>query len=94
MEANMNGTLTSLLFLEIALTAIFIAMWLWRSFLDMKEDDHLMLDQAEAHLQREQADIRTRVDTLSRYLKFAGAAWGLLAVAIVAGWFAAELNLI
>jgi len=90
----MTGTFTSLLIVEVALTAIFIAMWLWRSFLDMKEDDHLMLDQAEAHLQREQAVIRSRVDTLSRYLKVAGAAWGLLAVAIVAGWVVAELNLI
>ena len=69
-------------------------MWLWRSFLDMKEDDHLMLDQAEAHLQREQAGIRSRVDTLSRYIKVAGAAWGLLAVAIVAGWVVSELKLI
>ena len=90
----MNGTFTSLLVVEIAITAIFIVMWLWRSFLDMKEDDHLMLDQAEAHLQREQAGIRSRVDTLSRYIKVAGAAWGLLAVAIVAGWVVSELKLI
>lgn len=90
----MNGTFTSLLVVEVAITAIFIAMWLWRSFLDMKEDDHLMLDQAEAHLQREQAGIRSRVDMLSRYLKVAGAAWGLLAVAIVAGWVVSELKLI
>jgi hypothetical protein len=90
----MNGTFTSLLVVEIAITAIFIVMWLWRSFLDMKEDDHLMLDQAEAHLQREQAGIRSRVDMLSRYLKVAGAAWGLLAVAIVAGWVVSELKLI
>jgi len=90
----MNGTFTSLLVVEVAITAIFIAMWLWRSFLDMKEDDHLMLDQAEAHLQREQAGIRSRVDTLSRYIKVAGAAWGLLAVAIVAGWVVSELKLI
>lgn len=90
----MTGTFTSLLIVEIAITAIFIAMWLWRSFLDMKEDDHLMLDQAEEHLQREQAIIRSRVDTLSRYLKVAGAAWGLLAVAIVAGWVVSELKLV
>jgi hypothetical protein len=89
----MNGTLTTLLVVEIALTAIFIGMWLWRGFLDMKEDDHLMLDDAEAHLQREQAGIRARVDMLSRYLKFAGAAWGVMAMVLVASWFAIQLNL-
>ena len=90
----MTGTFTSLLVVEIALTAIFMAMWAWRSFLDMKEDDHLLLDEAEAHLEREQAAIRSKVNMLSRYLKVAGAAWGLLAVVIVAGWFAIELKLI
>jgi hypothetical protein len=90
----MSPTLTSLLAVEIALTAIFLAMWLWRGFLDMKEDDHLVLDQAEAHLQRDQAVIRSRVTMLSRYLKFAGVAWGVMAVVIVASWFATELNLV
>jgi hypothetical protein len=90
----MSPTLTSLLAVEIALTAIFLVMWLWRGFLDMKEDDHLVLDEAEAHLQREQAAIRSRVNMLSRYLKFAGVAWGLMAVVIVASWFVTELNLV
>ena len=90
----MTGTFTTLLIVEIAITAVFIAMWLWRSFLDMREDDHLVLDDAEAHLQREQAAIRSRVNTLSRYIKVAGVAWGLLAVVIVAGYFAVSLKLI
>lgn len=89
----MSPTLMTLLGVEIALTAIFLAMWLWRGFLDLKEDDHLVLDEAEAHLQREQAAIRSRVTMLSRYLKLAGVAWGVMAVVIVASWFATELNL-
>lgn len=90
----MSGTFTTLLTVEIAITAIFIAMWLWRSFLDMREDDHLLLDPAEAHLQRDQAAIRSRVDTLSRYIMVAGVAWGVLAVVILAGFFAVSLKLI
>jgi hypothetical protein len=90
----MQGAFTSLLVVEIAITALFIAMWLWRSFLDMKEDDHLTLDDAEAHLQREQVLVRSRVDALSRYIMFAGIAWGLLAVTLVAGFVALQLNLI
>jgi hypothetical protein len=80
--------------MEIVLTVMFIAMWLWRSFLDMREDDHLLLDEAEAHLQREQAAIRSKVDVLSHYLKVTGAVWGLLAVVILLGWVAVELKLI
>jgi hypothetical protein len=90
----MQRAFTSLVAVEIAITAIFIAMWLWRSFLDMKEDDHLQLDDAEAHLQRGQAGVRSRVDALSRYIMFAGVAWGLLAVTLLAGWIALELNLL
>jgi hypothetical protein len=93
-EVEMQGAFTSLLVVEIAVTAIFIAMWLWRSFLDMKEDDHLLLDEAEAHLQREQVGVRSRVDALSRYIMFAGIAWSLLAVTLLAGWIAMQLNLV
>jgi hypothetical protein len=90
----MQGTFTSLIVVEIAITAVFLAMWLWRGFLDMKEDDHLVLDNAEAHLQRDQVVIRARVDALSRYILFAGVAWGLLAVALVAGYVVIELKLV
>ena len=90
----MNETLRSLLVVEIALIAVFVVMWIWRSFLDMKEDDHLVLDEAEEHLQREQAAIRARVKTLSFCIKFAAVAWGLLGAVILASWFAIELKLI
>jgi hypothetical protein len=93
-EVEMHGAFTSLLVVEIAITAIFIAMWFWRSFLDLKEDDHLLLDEAEAHLQREQVGVRSRVDALSRYIVFAGVAWGLLAITLVAGWIALQLHLL
>jgi hypothetical protein len=69
-------------------------MWMWRGFLDMKEDDHLLLDEAEAHLQREQAAIRSRVNSLSRYIKVCGVMWVLLAMATFGAWVATELKLI
>jgi len=90
----MNGAFTSLLVVEVALTSITLAMWAWRGFLDMKEDDHLVLDNAESHLQREQAAIRARVNSLTLYLKVAGLAWGLLAIVIAGGYVVKELKLI
>jgi len=90
----MSGTIMVLLVVELALTALTLAMWMWRGFLDMKEDDHLMLDDAESHLQREQAAIRAKVTFLSRYIKVFGVMWVLLGVATFGTWVVTELKLV
>ena len=76
----MNGAFMSLLGVEVALTVAAAAMLLWRGFLDMKEEDHLILDEAESHLVREQASIRHRATMLpitSRLSALPGASWAL-----------------
>jgi hypothetical protein len=83
-----------LLVAEILLTATAVAMLLWRGFLDMKEEDHLILDEAEAHFAREQAAMRLRVNALSKYIKFVSVAWGALAAIIIAVWVAQSLALL
>jgi hypothetical protein len=90
----MGGTITVLLVVEIALTAIVLVMWMWRGFLDMKEDDHLTLTDAESHLQRDQAAIRAKVNSLSRYIKVCTIMWVLLAVGTFGTWVVRELKLI
>ena len=90
----MGGTVTVLLLVEIALTALVLVMWMWRGFLDMKEDDHLILDDAESHLQREQAQIRAKVDSLSRFIKVCAVMWVLVAVGTFGTWIVTELKLI
>jgi len=90
----MDGTVPIMLVVEVALTALVLTMWIWRGFLDMKEDDHLVLDQAEEHLQREQAAIRAKVNSLTRYIKVCSVTWVLLAVATLGTWVATELNLV
>jgi hypothetical protein len=90
----MGGTITVLLAVEIALTALVLVMWMWRGFLDMKEDDHLTLTDAESHLQRDQAAIRARVNSLSRYIKVCTVMWVLLAVGTFGTWVVQELKLI
>jgi hypothetical protein len=64
----MTGALTSLLFIEVAITVVAAIMLIWRSFEDMKEEDHLILTEAEAHLDREQAVIRKKVGMLTKYI--------------------------
>jgi hypothetical protein len=90
----MNGTFTSLLVAEAVLTGAAILMFLYRGVLDMKEEDHIILDNAEAHLAREQASIRHKVTVLSRYIKFIAIAWGALLLAIFSLWIAHGLGMI
>jgi len=90
----MSGTFTSLVIVESVLTAAAILMVVYRSMLDMKEEDHLILDDAESHLAREQKTIRSKATTLGRYLKVIGVAWGVLAVVIFGLWIVEGLNLI
>ena len=90
----MGGTFMSLLVLEAVLTAGVVVMFLYRGMLDMKEEDHVILNSAEAHLAREQDSIRRRVTTLSRYLKVVGVVWSVLLVAIFGLWMAQGLGMI
>jgi hypothetical protein len=90
----MNGTFTSLVVAEAVLTGAAILMFLYRGVLDMKEEDHLILDNAEAHLAREQASIRHKVTVLTRYLKLLGVVWGVLLLAIFGMWVGKGLGMI
>jgi hypothetical protein len=86
--------MTSLVIVEAVLTSAAIVLFLYRGMLDMKEEDHLVLDAAEAHLVREQDSIRRRVTVLSRYLKIVGIAWAVLLVAILGVWVGQGLGMI
>ncbi len=90
----MSGTVTSLLILESILTAIAAVMFAYRAMLDMKEEDHIVLDAAESHLAREQASIRQKVMILSKYIKVVGIVWSVLLVVIFGVWVVQGLNLI
>jgi hypothetical protein len=91
---GMSGTLMSLLVVESVLTAAAILMFLYRGVLDMKEEDHIILNEAESHLAREQAGIRLRATALGKYMKVVAIAWSLLAVAIFSLWVVEGLNLV
>jgi hypothetical protein len=90
----MNGTFMSLVIVEAVLTGAAVVMFLYRGMLDMKEEDHIVLDAAEAHLVQEQQGIRHKVEVLSRYLKFIGVAWVILLVAIFGVWVAQGLGML
>jgi hypothetical protein len=91
---EMSGTLTSLLILESVLTAAALGMFLYRGVLDMKEEDHIILDEAESHLARDQAVIRQRATALTKYIKVVSLVWCFLAVVIFSLWVVEGLNLV
>ncbi len=90
----MSGTVMNLLILESVVTALAIAMLAYRAMLDMKEEDHIILDAAESHLARDQASIRQKVTTISKYIKVVAITWSVLLVVIFGVWLAQGLNLI
>lgn len=90
----MSGTFMSLVVVEAALTAAVVLMFLYRGMLDMREEDHIILGNAEAHLAREQDSIRRKVTSLSRYLKVIGIAWGVLLFVIAGLWVVEGLNIV
>ncbi len=90
----MSGTFVSLVVLEAVFTAAALVMFLYRGMLDLKEEDHIIIGSAEAHLGREQDSIRRKVTALSRYLKVIGVAWGILLFAIFGLWIAEGLSII
>ena len=90
----MNGAFMSLVVVEAVLTGAAVLMFLYRGMLDMKEEDHIILDNAEAHLAREQESIRRKVTIVTRYLKMVGIAWAVLLIAIFGVYMGQGLGLI
>jgi hypothetical protein len=78
----MSPLLLGLLVVWGALTVVLIALLIYRSTLSMHEDDQLFLDAAEAHMEREQAEIRTKLSKIAPAVKWLGASSGILILAI------------
>ncbi len=66
------------------LTAVLVILLIYRSTLTMHEDDQLFLDEAEAHMQKEQAELMSKVDRLNPVVRWLGAASGVL-ILVIAG---------
>ncbi len=66
------------------LTAILVVLLIYRSTLTMHEDDQLFLDESESHMEKEQIQIMQKVDRINPFVKWLGAASGLL-ILVIAG---------
>ena len=68
------------------LPAIFLALVAWRSVLSSHEDDQIFLDAAEEHMAREQRELVSKINSLSRPLLASGITSGVLLL-LIAGIF-------
>lgn len=78
MEASEMGLLQYLLVAWTVITAVLIALFIYRSVLGMREDDELILDAAEEHIVREQRELQARLERLHKPLLALGVTSGAL----------------
>ncbi len=67
-------------------TGVLAVLLIYRSLISMREDDQLFLDAAAANLEREQTEVRIRLQRLNPYTKALGATSGVLLVASAGIW--------
>jgi hypothetical protein len=76
--------MTPLLILWAGLTVVLIVLLIYRSTLAMHEDDQLFLDNAAAHMAREQEELIVKMNRITPWLRVCGAGSAALMV-IIAG---------
>jgi uncharacterized membrane-anchored protein YhcB (DUF1043 family) len=64
------------------LTGVLIILLIYRSTLTMQEDEQLFLDDTKSHLEKEQAELISRVNKITPFVKILGAASGIMFLVI------------
>ena len=67
-------------------TAVFLVLLIWRSYLSNHDDDQIFLDAAEEHMAQEQRELVSRINSLSRPLATSGAVSAVLFLVLAGIW--------
>ena len=86
------STFTLILSIWGGVTAVFVVLLIYKSTLNMHEDDQLFLDDAENHMRDEQEELMAKMNRLTPYLRFLGAASAVIFVALAGMWVYTGLN--
>jgi hypothetical protein len=82
----MSPGLLWLLIVWGVLTCVLIVLLIYRSTLNMHEDDQLFLDESEAHMAKEQIELITKMNKLAPLVKTLGVVSGVMLL-VIAGLF-------
>jgi hypothetical protein len=82
MENLLRGPFLYLLIIWGVVTAIFLILVIWRSVLTSHEDDQIFLDSAEEHMAKQQRELVSKINKLSRPILTSGIMAGVLLLAI------------
>ena len=85
MEA-LTGPILYLVIVWGVVTAVFLALLLWRSILTTHEDDQLCIDAAGEHIAQEQRELFAKITRLSKPITTSGIAAGVLLLLIAGLW--------
>jgi len=85
-ESTLTGPVLYMLIAWGIVTAVFLALLIWRNLLESHEDDQLFLDAAEEHMAREQRALVQRINTLSKPILMTGILAGVLLLASAGLW--------
>jgi len=85
-ETVLSGPMLYLLIVWGVVTAIFLALIAWRGVLASHEDDQIFLDKAEDLMAREQRELVTKINKLSKPILTSGITSGVLLL-VIAGIF-------
>jgi hypothetical protein len=86
MESTLTPPIFYLLIVWGIITAVFLVLLIWRSLLESHEDDQIFLDAAQEHMAKEQRELVSRINTLSRPIMTSGIAAGGLLLVIAGLW--------
>jgi hypothetical protein len=85
-ESTLTGPVLYTLIAWGIVTAVFLALLLWRNLLESHEDDQLFIDAAEDHMAREQRALIQRINTLSKPIMMTGILAGALLLTSAGLW--------
>ncbi len=88
----MSTPLVYLLSVWGLVTAALVALLVYRSFLESREDDQIFIDKASDHIAAEQRDIIAKVTRLGVPIKALSIASGALLIVFIGVWIWAGLS--
>ena len=75
-----------------SVTAVLVALLIYRALIGMREEDQLFLASGEEHLARDQKVLQTRISYVNKFAVWLGVLSGLLLIGVATMWVLANFH--